>query len=80
MSLEETVGNLLTDCVVMSYSDEGIMSIPDIVDVIKKYFNEVEIVQQQHQRYIGTVIGGQHGSRVKEEKEKNTEYLIIGRF
>ena len=59
----------VTDCVAVSYNDEGILSMRQIRDSVRKHFPEVKIFRFEHKRYAAST----------NQKATVYEHVVVGK-
>ncbi len=81
-SFENLINNLSAQKCLISFNNEGYLSYENIIEVINKKFNKIEIYEIPYKRYIGAKIGiyNPKGEKVgKVNKTENIEYLFLGK-
>lgn len=78
-ALAELIGSLKTRFLVLSFNDEGYVSLPEIEDMLRKW-GEFQATAIPFRRYVGASIGihDQHGNKVgKVSHLHNHEWLFV---
>ncbi|MDO5672925.1 MAG: DNA adenine methylase [Actinomycetaceae bacterium] len=75
-----TIAAVKAQTLVISFSNEGYVSIEELVEMCKARGDTVEVLAFDHKRYVGAIIGiyDPAGEKVgKISHTKNTEYIVL---
>lgn len=67
-AFEKLFSSIKAKYVILSYNNEGILSVPELETIIKKYFNNVYIVSKDYKKYGGGY-GGYKNTKNTDVKE-----------
>lgn len=79
-ALRDTIAAVNAEVVVLSFSDEGFVPLPDLVDMCRERQEHVEVLGFPSKRYVGAQIGihNPQGKQVGTVSHlHNTEYLVL---
>ena len=79
-ALAEVIAAVKAEVVVVSFSDEGFVPLPDLVEMCRARSHPVEVLAFDQRRHVGSVIGiyDPTGRKVGTPgRTRNTEYLVL---
>ena len=80
VALAEVIAAVNAEVVVVSFSDEGFVPLPDLVEMCRARGHPVEVLAFDQRRHVGAVIGihSPSGRKVGTPgRTRNTEYLVL---